>query len=183
MVTLAELKAGARIGKPIYLAKSYVVLSKEGMVLSAGTLDEVKARNYGGYYDNCEVKVREHDLYLNDNTKIQTDYTLALHATPDEFLEFCKRFDITVARNEDGMVTLEKSFTPDNPSQYATAEAVVFQAMMSVPQTAAGSIWGTTSDGVGGYSGQLHGKMVLNKSGVSKRWQAKLNKTVIEAGL
>lgn len=66
MKTLKQLKAGAVIGDPIYNSKPYVVLSKENVVLAAGTLEELTALN--AYFDDCAVGVRQHDLHLNDNT-------------------------------------------------------------------------------------------------------------------
>ena len=55
--------------RAIYKYKPYVLLSKEGIVLSAGSLDEMNKYHAMHYYRHCTVKVREHDLYLNDNTK------------------------------------------------------------------------------------------------------------------
>lgn len=68
MKTLKDIKNGAILPNPIYVKNPYVVLNKEGMVLSSGTLTEIN--NFDSYFDNCEVDVRMHDLYLNDNTKI-----------------------------------------------------------------------------------------------------------------
>lgn len=56
--------------RKVYKNKSYILLSSEGIVLSAGTLDEMLSYKIMPYYRNCTVKVRTHDLYLNDNTML-----------------------------------------------------------------------------------------------------------------
>ena len=67
-----KLKDLKELANPIYKVKPYVILSKENVVLSAGTLDEILSLNvkYDNYYANCIVKIRKHDLFMNDNTKI-----------------------------------------------------------------------------------------------------------------
>lgn len=72
MTTLSQVKQGTTLPKPIYKHKPYLVLSKEDVVLSAGTLDEIKALS--DYYDECTVDIRRHDLDQNDNSKIVPDY-------------------------------------------------------------------------------------------------------------
>jgi len=60
--------------RPIYVSNPYILLSdKEDVVLDSGTkeeMEELRDNGYCGYYKNCLVKVREHDLYLIDNTKL-----------------------------------------------------------------------------------------------------------------
>lgn len=68
MVTVNDVKNGANLDAPIYCHKPYIVLGKEGTVVSSGTLDHIKS--LWNYYDDCEVLVRQHDLYLNNNKKI-----------------------------------------------------------------------------------------------------------------
>lgn len=67
MTTVKQLKDGAKISKPIYVSKPYVVIGDK-MILSAGTLDEMK--ELSSYYDDCEVKAREHDLHEISNVRI-----------------------------------------------------------------------------------------------------------------
>ena len=55
--------------KAIYIHKPHVLLSKEGIVLAAGSLEKMNKYQAMPYYSKCQVKVREHDLYLSDNTK------------------------------------------------------------------------------------------------------------------
>jgi len=61
MTTVKELK-------PIYKAKPYVILSKENIVLHAGSFES--CFEYFTYYDDCVIQPRKHDLYMNDNTKL-----------------------------------------------------------------------------------------------------------------
>ena len=53
-----------------YISKPFVLLSTDGIVLSAGTLDEITTLHERPYYAHCEVQIREHDLHLNDNTLV-----------------------------------------------------------------------------------------------------------------
>jgi len=70
MTTLLELKNGAQLPNPIYLMKPYVIYSKSnpGVVVDSGTMEDMKSAFK--YYDDCEVDIRKHDLYLNDNRKV-----------------------------------------------------------------------------------------------------------------
>ena len=68
MKTLKQIKSGETLENPIYKKLPYVVLSNSGMVLSSGTLEEMK--NLDSYFNDCEVDIRKHDLHLNDNSKI-----------------------------------------------------------------------------------------------------------------
>lgn len=73
-ITLKQLKDGAELPNIIYKTDSYVVLSKENMILHCGTLNSLKA--LPSYYDECKVTVREYDIYLADNTR--EDYTFEI---------------------------------------------------------------------------------------------------------
>lgn len=68
-MTLKQFKAGAKLPAPIYVHKPYVILSKEDVVLAAGTAAEMLAQST--YYDDNTIEVRKYDLHLNDNTKVQ----------------------------------------------------------------------------------------------------------------
>lgn len=74
--TLKNVKVGTvELRTPFYKVKPYVVLSDEGVVLSAGTLEEIKQLD--AYFDDCVVEIRQHDLHANDNTKIELSKTTA----------------------------------------------------------------------------------------------------------
>jgi hypothetical protein len=72
ILTAKDVFNGHPLPPPTYTVKPYIVLSSEGIVLAAGTVEEIEQLHsqYGGYYDHCFVEVRQHDLYMNDNTKI-----------------------------------------------------------------------------------------------------------------
>lgn len=67
MISLRTLKAnrGALLPTPKYVGKPYVVLNGAGVVLFAGTLDELRA--LPAYFDDQEAAVREHPLHSDDN--------------------------------------------------------------------------------------------------------------------
>lgn len=66
-ITLKQLKDGAVLPKPIYEQKPYVVLSPDGVIIAAGDLRTIT--NLGSYFNDYEVKIREHDLHLNNNAR------------------------------------------------------------------------------------------------------------------
>jgi hypothetical protein len=75
MTTVKEFKDGAELRMPIYVEKPYVVLGDNGnggqMVLGSGELSEIlKWVENITYYDHCEIDIREYDLYLNNNTRV-----------------------------------------------------------------------------------------------------------------
>ena len=67
------LKDLKELAEPIYQVKPYVLLSKDNIVLSAGTLNEIISLlvEFGDYYEDCIVQKRRYDLFMNDNTKVQ----------------------------------------------------------------------------------------------------------------
>lgn len=67
-VTVKNVKEGTELGNPIYYHKPYIVLNNDNVILSAGDLKHIKS--LVGYYDDQQVKVRTHDLYMNDNRRI-----------------------------------------------------------------------------------------------------------------
>lgn len=75
MVTVGDyLKGKATPALPIYIVEPYVIKNNENVVLWAGELKEVKDDILlnNGYYDDCELAPRLHDLYHVDNTKINS---------------------------------------------------------------------------------------------------------------
>lgn len=69
MITLADVKNGAELPAPLYVDKPFVIINKDGVVLDAGSYAHISALTE--YYDHCEVDIRRHDSYLNDNQKIK----------------------------------------------------------------------------------------------------------------
>lgn len=74
------------------------------------------------------------------------------------------------------ILTIHKTFTPGDNSAYCDADSEYFEVFDLLKSTRAGSVWGTTSDGVGGYSGLTGGYYTANKSGGDKRVLSALNK-------
>jgi hypothetical protein len=73
MTTLFELKNGATLPNPIYKVHPYVILAKNeigGLFVIETHESIISLLKERSYYDKCIVKIREHDLYMNDNTKI-----------------------------------------------------------------------------------------------------------------
>ena len=75
MTTIKDVKNGAKLPDPIYATKPYVWFNKDGVILgSAESVDELinGLSTSGTYYDDCRVDIRRHDLYLNDNTLVDS---------------------------------------------------------------------------------------------------------------
>lgn len=72
MTTVKQVFENAVLPAPIYQHEPFVVLGPGGLVLFAGDRAEVMKlhEKYAGYYDDCVVEVRRHDLHLHDNAKV-----------------------------------------------------------------------------------------------------------------
>jgi hypothetical protein len=72
MITLKDFKNGATLPSPIYVELPYVLLSDNGhggeMVLHADNAEGMK--NLGSYFDNQKIEIRQYDLYMNNNTRV-----------------------------------------------------------------------------------------------------------------
>ena len=76
-ITFGELKQNIvegleTLGKPLYIHKPYEILSKEGCVMTAGTLEEL-LRDFItniGSYDLCVIQIRKSDYHANNNTRV-----------------------------------------------------------------------------------------------------------------
>lgn len=73
------------------------------------------------------------------------------------------------------VVTINTVFTAGDREAYVKADMVAGDVLSLVP-AGCGSVWGTTSDGVGGYAGLQGGYYRLNKSGCAKRFVNELSK-------
>jgi hypothetical protein len=93
---------------------------------------------------------------------------------PSEFFNKAKGYGVEIEIRGD-ILTLSKRFAVGDSNGFVGAETdcgLIYEA----PQTRAGSTWGTDGGSVGGLSALQNGRMVLNRSGVSKRWLSKLAK-------
>jgi hypothetical protein len=61
-----------------------------------------------------------------------------------------------------------KTFTPQSRSEYLTADQEYYSILSLIPKTRPGSIWGSTSDGIGGHVALGKGFYQINMSGGSK---------------
>lgn len=94
-----------------------------------------------------------------------------------KFRDACQREGYTYSyRNE--VVTVNIKFTPNDREAYCKADSTAYSLIALVPASG-GSIWGTTSDGIGGAVGMKGGYYTLNKSGVKKRFLAALVKLAV----
>jgi len=76
-----DFLAGAELPRAVYVSKPYVIISREGVILAAGTIENFKKCVVvnSGYYNELTIKPRAYDLHLNDNTKIRKfDYWASL---------------------------------------------------------------------------------------------------------
>lgn len=76
---------------------------------------------------------------------------------------------VAVTAHGDGIVTAEARFPAGDRTAYLIAEAACAEVLRLFRQTSAGSVWGTTSDSVGGMHGLTAGYCRLNKSGIERR--------------
>ena len=77
-----------------------------------------------------------------------------------------------------GVLSIEKKFKKNDKDAYMQCEAEAEEIMYLLPQTRAGSVWGSTSDGVGGAVALSKGVFVMNKSGGDKAALKMLSKMI-----
>lgn len=99
--------------------------------------------------------------------------------TPETFLAQCTAKGVRIERAAGSIVTLYKAFTPGDAAAYTAAETDV--SILYDTPGAGGSVWGTDGGSMGGAIGLAGGYMRLNKSGVAKRFVAKLAKLSAKA--
>jgi hypothetical protein len=71
-----------------------------------------------------------------------------------------------------------KSFTPGDLDAYTQADSEWYSFVSLINRTRPGSIWGSTSDGVGGYVAHKNGLYEINMSGGSKRILSAIRKMI-----
>lgn len=93
------------------------------------------------------------------------------------FLGYCARNGLRVERaTTRPIVRVVGSFDPGDRIAYQHLDGVAATALAMVAASG-GSVWGSTSDGVGGAVALRDGVYVLNVSGVQKRFLAALVKS------
>ena len=94
---------------------------------------------------------------------------------PLAFANHCKANGITIERIAP-VLTLSRRFQAGDNKAFTDAESLV-SVIYDAPGNG-GSVWGTDGGGIGGMVAMNSGVFRMNKSGVQKRWLAKLAKLV-----
>lgn len=71
-----------------------------------------------------------------------------------------------------------KTFTPGDLDAYTKADSEWYSFVTLIDRTRPGSIWGSTSDGIGGYVAHKNGFYQINMSGGSKRILSAIRKII-----
>lgn len=71
-------------------------------------------------------------------------------------------------RVDDGVLTIYKRFTPGSSDEFVQADGEYYSILGLLPQSSAGSVWGTDSGGMGAIGAKRDGRFVMNKSGGNK---------------
>jgi hypothetical protein len=102
--------------------------------------------------------------------------------TPESFIESLAKTGVTITelRPSQGFIKVTKRFTPGSGEGYTNAESEC-SILYSIPKGEPGSVWGTDGGSIGGMVGMRNGQMVLNRSGCSKRFLAKVEKLLKKA--
>ena len=76
------------------------------------------------------------------------------------------------------VLTITKSIEPDNNTEFCNADSEYYSILGLLPNTSAGSTWGTDGGGIGALSAIKQGVFRMNKSGGSKRVLSALAKMI-----
>jgi len=68
-----------------------------------------------------------------------------------------------------GVLTIIKYIRPNDNDAFVQADGEYFSILGLVPQSSAGSTWGTDGGGIGALSAMKHGVFTMNKSGCNKQ--------------
>ncbi len=101
--------------------------------------------------------------------------------TPESFIEQCKAAGVVIERVQPCLITLSKPFEAGSAAGFTGAETDV-SLIYEVPQSSAGSTWGTDGGSIGGAVALKTGVMRLNRTGCNKVWLKKLIKARAKAG-
>lgn len=95
--------------------------------------------------------------------------------TPAEFLEAAYKLGFVVKVTL--CLGLYRNFTPGDCDQYCETESDALCLLHKAPLKG-GSVWGSTSDGIGGAIALSSGRAEFKKSGTGKRWLKQLEKLI-----
>lgn len=104
------------------------------------------------------------------STKQKTNFKLLAAMFDEE----CKKYGFGYSYT-DSVITINQSYRPGDNAAYVAADMIAADILSIVPVTKSdSSVWGTTSDGIGGYSGLNGGYYRLNKSAPKKSFVKEL---------
>ena len=97
--------------------------------------------------------------------------------TPNEFLSFVTTNNYTLTLKHDRkIISITSRFTPNNKEEFIEHESKIVDALLYLP-VSGGSLWGSTSDSVGGCVALKNGVATFNISFTKGlRWFNKLAK-------
>ncbi len=67
-----------------------------------------------------------------------------------------------------GVLTINKHIRPNNNDDFVQADGEYYSILGMVPQSQAGSMWGTDGGGIGALTAIKHGVFTMNKSGCNR---------------
>lgn len=85
-----------------------------------------------------------------------------------EFVDKCKEYGFTYSIS-DSVLKVFKTISANSNQDFSEAEAQSYSLLACVPQTKAGSVWGTDGGSIGGLSAIQSGSFHMYKSGCSAR--------------
>lgn len=93
------------------------------------------------------------------------------------FLAACEAEGWTPSLGATGsIVRITAQFTPGSLAEFTNLDMSYWGILSRVPQTGAGSMWGTDGGGMGAVAALRTGRFTMNVSGVSKRFINQLAK-------
>lgn len=95
----------------------------------------------------------------------------------DAFIQQCIAAGFVVTRASGTVVSCKANFQPGDNQRYCELDSAAMSLMDALPTTTPGSIWGSTSDGVGGAVALNRGVYIINRSGVSARVVSAISKS------
>lgn len=94
-----------------------------------------------------------------------------------EILDACVRYGWKPEVRND-ILTIHKVFTPNDMDAFTKADGEYYCILSLLPQSRAGSIWGTDGGGIGAFHAIKYGVFTMNKSGGNKLVLRKLEKLI-----
>jgi len=103
---------------------------------------------------------------FNENESFKMIAKVDVKVAAAEFVSAATKDGWRISIKSDSVVAISKNFTPNDMKAYVDADMMAYVILSHVPLKG-GSVWGSTSDGIGGIVAARNGHYVLNKSGSS----------------